>query len=383
MASANLLDFETLLAAFPGQNPAGVDLRNDPGATPYRKLKDARNEAARAERNLLYKGGTDDQGYPLPPPDWRPVLDLAPKLLAENSKDLEVVAFLIEALVRQHGFAGLRDGYRLARELVERYWDHLYPNPEEDESVRERVRPLTNLNGEDGNGLLVDPIHRVPITEGRSCGPFSTAGLRDAVDLDRITDPDQRNRRLQLGGAVSMEMFNKAVLESSPEFFRNLLDDLNQSAAEFERLCKDLEARCGSDTLGPVSPPSSAIREALTDCRREVENIARPLLGEAAVAPPEEGATETAVPAGSGPRLVAADGLDHVKSREEAFRALLSVAEFFKRTEPHSPVAYLLEQAVRWGRMSLPELLKELVADGGTREQIFRLVGIGEKKSQD
>ena len=65
-----------------------------------------------------------------------------------------------------------------------------------------------------------------------------------------------------------------------------------------------------------------------------------------------------------------------VRTREDAFRALLQVAEYFKRTEPHSPVAYALEQAVRWGRMPLPDLLTELIPEPSAREQIFKVVGI-------
>ena len=65
-----------------------------------------------------------------------------------------------------------------------------------------------------------------------------------------------------------------------------------------------------------------------------------------------------------------------VRTREDAFRALLQVADYFKRTEPHSPVAYSLEQAVRWGRMPLPELLTELIPEQAAREQVFKVVGI-------
>jgi type VI secretion system protein ImpA len=65
-----------------------------------------------------------------------------------------------------------------------------------------------------------------------------------------------------------------------------------------------------------------------------------------------------------------------VRTREDAFRALLQVADYFKRTEPHSPVAYTLEQAVRWGRMPLPDLLTELIPEQTAREQIFKIVGI-------
>jgi type VI secretion system protein ImpA len=54
----------------------------------------------------------------------------------------------------------------------------------------------------------------------------------------------------------------------------------------------------------------------------------------------------------------------------------LVVAQFFKKTEPHSPVSYALEQAVRWGRMGLPELLSELIPDDASRVQLFKMVGI-------
>ena len=54
-------------------------------------------------------------------------------------------------------------------------------------------------------------------------------------------------------------------------------------------------------------------------------------------------------------------------SREDALRALGQIAEFFRRTEPHSPLAYTLEEAVRRGRMTWPELLAEIVADADAR----------------
>ena len=44
---------------------------------------------------------------------------------------------------------------------------------------------------------------------------------------------------------------------------------------------------------------------------------------------------------------------------------LQEIAEYFRRTEPHSPLAYALEQAVRWGRTPLPKLLEELIPDPG------------------
>lgn len=58
---------------------------------------------------------------------------------------------------------------------------------------------------------------------------------------------------------------------------------------------------------------------------------------------------------------------------------LTQVAKFLRRTEPHSPISYAIEQCVRWGTMSLPELLREILADEGARDSLFQRVGIREE----
>ncbi|MGA7802246.1 MAG: type VI secretion system protein TssA, partial [Gammaproteobacteria bacterium] len=65
-----------------------------------------------------------------------------------------------------------------------------------------------------------------------------------------------------------------------------------------------------------------------------------------------------------------------ISSREDAFKVLLDLADFFRRTEPHSPLSYSLEQAVRWGRMPLPDLLSSLISNTGVRNEFFRVTGI-------
>jgi type VI secretion system protein ImpA len=67
---------------------------------------------------------------------------------------------------------------------------------------------------------------------------------------------------------------------------------------------------------------------------------------------------------------------DVIATREDAFRCLLKVAAFFRQTEPHTVLSYSLEQAVRWGRMPLPELLTELIPDDSARLNLFKQVGI-------
>ncbi|MCS6930886.1 MAG: type VI secretion system protein TssA, partial [Acetobacteraceae bacterium] len=65
-----------------------------------------------------------------------------------------------------------------------------------------------------------------------------------------------------------------------------------------------------------------------------------------------------------------------IASREEALRQLERIAEFFRRTEPHSPLGYTLQDAARRGRMPLPELLAEVLADETARTAMLTALGI-------
>jgi type VI secretion system protein ImpA len=368
MATLDILDFERLLAPIPGDNPAGEALRENysPNSS-YSAIKTAREAARAAERNIVWEGD-EPVGSPA---DWDPVLKIGPKILAEESKDLEVAAWLTEALIREHGFAGLRDGFRLMRELAENFWDYLYPLPDED-GVSTRVAPLAGLNGVEADGVLIKPIANVPITAPGLHRAFTQADYKRAYDLSRVSDPDKRSQRISQG-TVTLEIFEQSLAETPPEFYRTLVDDLDACRAEFEKLSAVMDEKCGHGGDGfSQAPPSSNIRNALESIHEQVLNLSRTHLanseGDASGIPISNSLAVSDAPGGP----VAS----RVQTREDAFRLLLQVADFFKRTEPHSPVAYALEQAVRWGKMPLPDLWAELVPDDAVRSQLFKLVGL-------
>ena len=108
-----------LLAPIEGLDPAG-------GQLPFqvrKKLDDARKEI-----NPNQFAADDPRRPEQPQPaDWPGIELLAQETLARTSKDLLVAARLTEALVKCHGFGGLRDGLRLLRRLAEDCWDRIYP----------------------------------------------------------------------------------------------------------------------------------------------------------------------------------------------------------------------------------------------------------------
>ena len=192
MATPAILDFDALLAPIDGENPAGIDLREDPSPTSaYFAIKDARTAARATERALETE---EDPGGPVP--EWRVVAELAPSAIAEKSKDLELACWLTEGLVRLHGFAGVRDGFILIKGLVDNFWEGLYPLEDED-GLETKVAPMTGLSGEGPPGTLIAPLKRVPITEPRSYEPFATYHVEMANEMEGLAD----EKRKQIGRA--------------------------------------------------------------------------------------------------------------------------------------------------------------------------------------
>lgn len=360
MASEDILDFDRLLAPIGGANAAGEDLRADtsPGA-PFLKLKDARNTARAAERQSENEGLVDLPG------EWRVVLALAPDLLANRSKDLEIACWMVEALVRHHGFAGLRDGLKLLDRLIVAFWEGLYPE-EDEEGLETKIAPLVGLLGDAAGSPLIQALRKVSLTQGQDPGPFASWHYDVAIEVAKIADQAKQQRRLA-GGAILPATFAACFDKNEPGFVRNLADDLDASIDALKALADALDSRCGDHA--PNTSPTRDILERIVGLVRHLG--ASVLVAEA----PVEAATAEPDQEGSMPTT---DGVRRsgFTSREDAFKALLEVADYFRRTEPHSFLPLMLENVVRRGQMPLSDLLVDLVPDDNARKALYLRAGM-------
>jgi type VI secretion system protein ImpA len=193
--------------------------------------------------------------------------------------------------------------------------------------------------------------------------------------LLKVSDPDIRERRIA-AGAISMSKFEAMAGNTSADFFRNLLEDAQQALEEFIQLTNVLEGLCGEQDGYPQSPPSSSIKKALEECCDRIRSVSKDVVGVA------DAETASELVEGVGGELVpTADGMavptgERAMTRASALELLRKIADFFEHTEPHSPVSYSLRQVVSWGKMSLPQLLAELISDQQTRDELSKRAGI-------
>jgi type VI secretion system protein ImpA len=94
--------------------------------------------------------------------------------------------------------------------------------------------------------------------------------------------------------------------------------------------------------------------------------------------PTAEPAAASAMPVAANADVATAapQPLGEPASREEAYRQLLLIAQYLARTEPHSPVPYLIRRGVEWGNKPLSELLNELISADAESRRLWTLLGV-------
>lgn len=355
------LDIPALLGAFDGDSRAGVDLREDDNPNnAYRKIRDARNEARDEER----KADLDGEASPDATRLWRDVWSSGQHYLQNCAKDLEIVAYLVEASVRLGGFSGLAQSLTLTRELLENFWGELLPTPDED-GIETTILPITRLNGD----VITYPIMRVPMTEDTSVGEFVVWQYTQAKQLETL-NPEEREQRIS-HGAITLELFNRSVAESSDGFYRQLLAEIESARAALSSLNTTFEEKAGEEFAPNLSKFSAGLDEA--------EATLRVIAGNRLEVPQETSDADSDEPSVAG-GAVGSSGAARggISNRNDAIELLEKVAVWFEQHEPQSILPAEIRKAKRRARMTPEELYIDLISDTEVRQRLFKDVGIEE-----
>jgi type VI secretion system protein ImpA len=355
------MDLAPLLAPIAAQAPTGTDLSFSPEM-------DAIQEMRREDDPTLEQG---EWATALKTADWPGVARGCESLLRTRSKDLRVVGWLTDAWARLRGFAGLADGIELATGLVDDYWDRLHPL-DEDGDPEERIGNLRWLaaciDQRASTIALVAHGERraslADIASARSrrllaCTPPETASPQESATAP--ADP-----------APTLETLWRDVIAAGREAAAARRAEVARTRTALTALQTAVDRRLGGDAPSFVAP-----RVALDKALDELGRLERECnFGEASAtadtsAPP--------APADAPPALAAAPTAqrrpDRIETRAQALDQLRLVAAFFRATEPHSPVAYLADKAVRWSDMPLHAWLREVVKDSGSLEHLEEMLG--------
>jgi type VI secretion system protein ImpA len=253
--------------------------------------------------------------------------------------------------------------------LVEAFWDELYPLPDED-GIATRVAPVGGLNGEGVDGTLIQPLLKLPLFERPTGEGLPLWQYDQAARLLGEGDATRRQQRLD-AGVLAFDQVETEARAAGGAHFARLRASAVAALDSWNGLSEALDLRAGAE-----SPPTGRVRKVLEDIR---DIAAKYAPAEEAGEAPAALAESVVEGAGGGPAAPPPGGSaapGRIATREDALRALGEIAAFFRRTEPNSPLAYTLEEAVRRGRMAWPELLQEIVPDPSLRYAILTSLGI-------
>ena len=368
-----VIDVEALLAPIPGENPAGEDLR-------HVGLYDQITEARRADDGL----GQGDWVRETKVADWDEVAALAREALATRTKDIKVCAWMAEALVKLHGFAGLRDSLRVMRGLHEQYWEGLFPDKEEND-LDARVNALSLMQRQTAAAL-----HETAVTSGGlGYTHWQESNSFNVGPEVESNVADERRARAARDGKVTSEDWLKEKTLTPRRFYETAHATVTECLEEVRALDEVIDALYQKDapSLAELNKSLEAVGGVIERIVKE-KRVSEPWPGDIAPgggAPaPGEQQQQGATNGDSGGQPVPVAGVaGPIRTRQEAIRRLGEVAAFFRQTEPHSPVAYLVERAVKWSEMPLEVWLASVIKDDSVLRTLRETLGVDGKAESD
>ena len=285
------------------------------------------------------------------PREWPIIRDAAAAALGK-SKDFRLLAALATALLRTNGIPAFCQTLGVAAQWLETYWAQVFPRIDDDAMMRRNA-----LNSLADPMAIVDGLRRAPMVRSRAHGVYS---LRDIDLVARLQTPSASDRAIE-------EPQLKAAFAATPKaeldaLLQHVVDALG-AVKRIDGAMRDAGGPEAAPDLGAVQTQLARLQQAL-----KVQIAAHP---EATSADAVEETAGSVAAGGSEPMRVGAIG-----SRDDAVRALEAVAEFFRRTEPSSPIPLFVMRAKRLVAKDFLEVLADVVPEavsnaklaGGVRE---------------
>jgi type VI secretion system ImpA family protein len=355
------VDVGRFLAPVPGPDPGGELLRYE---GTYDRIREARRQDDRSVPQGIWQRD-------LKQADWSRVEALCAEVLERRSKDLQVAAWLLEAWMHLHGFAGVREGLAVIHALSRTFWDALHPRLDDDPEARGPVFDWINER-------LTLALAGIKLTrpEAADALPYSWFEWQEALRTENQArregggqpkKPDPRKAGENAEPALTRGRVSASVTLTPRRFYEGVSRDLREAIETAYALQALLDERLGRG--GPSLVRFTGTLTAIHDWVKLVledkpvpEDEPEPEAAPAPRAPsPENQEAPVKIEVeGEGP----VRRTRTISSRDEAYRMLSEVSEYLIRTEPHSPTPFLLQRAVAWGGMSLSDLLVEFLRDG-------------------
>jgi type VI secretion system protein ImpA len=308
-----------------------------------RPIQDGRPCGENLEETPLMASIDADQlfGQPIPLDPalaWPDIKARAVEALGK-SKDFRLLTYLAAALLRTDGLLPFLDTLGVASRWLAAHWAEVYPLIDEDAIVRRNA-----LSGFADPHAVLDALRRAPLVSSRQHGRFSFRDIEIATGQAQPADGEAAP-----DGRLIDSAFASVPLDS--------LVAVQQGLAGSIVALKDVDARMRSAGGSEAAPEIERLRTQL-------ERMDAVMRRQLAARPDASGRVEADAAGGGDAAQAAGPGaVSAIRTRQDAVRAMETVAEFFRQNEPSSPIPLLLERAARLVSKSFLEVLADMAPD--------------------
>ena len=344
-----VIDIEAMLQPISEESPSGESLR-------YSGIYDEISEARRADDNLN-QGAWQTE---LKVADFRQVINLAVPAITSQSKDLQVAAWLSESLIKIHGFPGLRDSIKLLTGLQEKFWETLHPEIDEGD-MEGRANAIAWFESQGTfavKGIAFTGGAGYSFIDWEDSKTFDFPENMEMLETAEQVRLNELKAQAEAQRRTTSDLWRKAVVETR----RAQMEEVNFTVEECWAALKDLNAVIEEKYDRNQMPGLTNFRKSLDEVHTQI----RKLLEEKRAEEPDEVEAETGAEGsenGDGTGRVGGVATGAIANRKDALKRLNDIADFFQKTEPHSPISYIVQRAVKWGNMPLEVWLQDVIKD--------------------
>jgi type VI secretion system protein ImpA len=332
-----MINAEELLKPISADKPCGEDLSYDPGFQELEVMLRGKPEQVMGDATI-----------PAEDPDWKAIRERCLELW-EKSHDLRIITALSLAAIKTEGMPGVKECLGALKGLVEGSWEPVYPllDAADGNDPTQRVNIIAALAtqvGTYGDPMrFLERLREAPLTNSPQMGRYS---LADAL-RGESGEPGPDGKPAPGAGQI------EAAFRDTPP---DEIAALNETIKSALTLAKELDDALTKAVGADKAPDLSLLPKELS----QIQQRLAPYLPAGAVAAPAEVGAAHGAAAGAGGQPITGE----IQSRQDVLRMIDKICDYYKRTEPSSPVPFILRRAHRLAEMDFMQIIGDLNPDG-------------------
>ncbi|MDR2598507.1 MAG: type VI secretion system ImpA family N-terminal domain-containing protein [Holosporales bacterium] len=292
--------------------------------------------------------------------DWKLVENLTVDSLKNRTKDLQVLAWLIEAIVVLRGFEGILEATELLRSFLESFWASCYPKTNDHESdIEYKYRILDWIYDTVAKRMLYIPFAKLGNAAETTVNLYQYEYALE-IQARQVSSPksaEELGKYAQKNDIKTIDEIHRIVGQISPESIRQFSEISERIQEGIKNLTHTISKISESKAFGIFT-------KTVTNLSKINGLLIKYAPQENDLIQKEEGDASLLETVTKSPNM----------ERAALYRQLVNIKQQLIETDKHSPSHFLLELVVSWQNKTLLEIINDLKQGETSAHKLLRIL---------